>query len=223
MPSRRELSKLAWSISTLPPVILCNPRDLELPLDIGVFWMRALDDAEIDPDTSLLVLVAGERSQEGKYATYLDAGRSVDAGVSDDLDVVLNGETYVALQRVVLWVDNLPAAGVSAAILRHELEHARQCLADPKALDVMNLAGEVVAYALEQSGVLYNRIPSEVSANAAGARFARNLFGDEAIDALLEDLPEFRALLAESWSAVPPDDGIVDAILEFIALFPEPV
>lgn len=202
-------------------MILCHPPDLEQPQGIERLWGQALDDAEVGADTSLLVLVAAERSQGAKYAMYLAAGRSLDAGVSDEFDIVLNGDEHVGLERVILWVNDVPAAGICAAILRHELEHACQCRTDPKALEVMNLAEEVVAHAKEGSGVIYNKIPSEVRANASGARFSRNLFGDEAIDALVEEFPEFGALLAESWSAALPVEGVVEAILKFIASLPD--
>lgn len=67
------------------------------------------------------------------------------------------------------------------AILRHELEHARQWRVQPEAYKASQILECGLSYALIYPGVggtsLINALPIEADANAAGAKLARDLYG----------------------------------------------
>ena len=186
-------------------MIHVHPRQQPLPRGIEALWVAALADAEIDPDDALLYLVDGEQGSNGYAARYLyrylELHPEGEPQEIHPLLAAMNDDDCIDTYRVVVFKDRR-AEGV-AALVRHELEHARQY--DRFGQELMELSGlaeHVLAErvgGLHGGGVLYQLIPVELDANAAAATFVRHHFGAERIDELLragdKDGAGFRSLV----------------------------
>jgi hypothetical protein len=94
---------------------------------VETLWLAALADAEIDPAHALLYCFPGSDCGGTSAQTWL---HSIQIAPSPDLiDVTpvlsnMNSDSCIDAYRVALWTDRR-IEGI-AALLRHELEHARQ-------------------------------------------------------------------------------------------------
>lgn len=180
-------------------------------------WALALDDAAIAHDLAVLFVFSGA-SLTGKLAASWVPGTTIDdpEEVEEFGYLVEDANSVVRdLHRVAIWPEGQPEE-VTAGLLRHELEHSRQfakhgAVARDVFIDAIDAlrqqAGDV-----EHAGVLYQHIPMERDANAAASRFARNIFGDDAVDALGDDE---RALLARRTDSADPDT-VVARMADFV-------
>lgn len=152
-------------------------------------WALALADAAMRADRTILFVLAG-RSLSGSDAKSWVPGTNVDAddevaelGVQIDL---ANDSEVRGLHRVAIWPDERPRE-VTAALLRHELEHAHQFDSHGSAArDLFSDAIDALvaqAGGIDGAGVLYQHIPMERDANAAASAFVRATYGDVAVDA----------------------------------------
>jgi hypothetical protein len=135
-----------------------------------------------------------------EFGTLFDEANS--AGVRD-------------LHRVAIWLESQPQE-VTAALLRHELEHSRQfaehgAVARDVFTDAVGVLSEQ-AGDLEHAGVLYQHIPMERDANAAASHFVRTIFGDDAVDVHEE---RERPLLARSKDSADPST-VVARMKDFV-------
>jgi hypothetical protein len=185
-----------------------------LSADMERVWLAALDDASIPVQHALLVTLPGAVAPDGKHAVYMRKGVDVEVdGLDVALDDALNSTTTgsVDAYRVVLWADRPIEA--AAALIRHELEHARQIDARPEIEGLHALAEEVLG-GQPGSGRLYQEMPAEADANAASGVWVRSYFGDDRIAQLLaEDTPDAAALRP---STPPPDmSDLPERMIEF--------
>ena len=199
-----------------------HARQRPLPSDIGEVWLAALEDAEIDSDNALLFPFRAVSATDGNCACYWRRGMSIDPeDVPVELNwafVDLNQPDSIKSYRVAIGTDR-SIQGI-AALLRHELEHARQFDAHgaqlrhlyDAALDILNIR----AAGLPGGGVFYQWIPMEFDANAAAAMFVRARFSDETINQLLlaED-PDRAAFLAIA--SPGPIETLPERMLFFLA------
>jgi hypothetical protein len=117
----------------------------------------------------------------------------------------------VEAYRVILWADRpIESAG---ALVRHELEHARQIDCRPEVEGLQALAEDVLR-GQPGSGRMYQQIPAEADANAAASGWVRSLFGDDQIDRLLAEGNADGAALRPS---APPQDAsdLPERMLDF--------
>lgn len=139
---------------------------LNVPEDVADVWLAALNDAEISWDEAALLLHP-VLPDNGQLAVYLGIDRHVTPelpqAVLADLDRIR--EQLSGRHAVTLMTDDRPIE-MDAALLRHELQHARQLTTDPRLWDLAGLCEDVVRHAPADSGRLYNRIPTEQDANA---------------------------------------------------------
>ena len=113
---------------------------------------------------------------------------------------------------------------VIAALIRHELEHARQFAAvttgDPLDLvDLYNTTIDVVlapARGLPGDGLLYGWVPMEWDANAAASRFVRTCYGNERVDELLLQDADHAGLLRVAPDQLPDLVTVEDRMSLFI-------
>ena len=167
-----------------------HPRQRPLPPEITNVWLAALANAEIDPTEALLYTLDGQ-SGIGYAARYLYRGMQIHAdGEPVEIHPLLeemNGDDCIGAYRVVVFTDRT-IEGI-AALIRHELEHARQ--RDAHGQNLMELYGMAEGVISERvgglvgGGFLYQVIPVEMDANAAAAQFVRARFGEGQIDELL--------------------------------------
>lgn len=170
------------------PRVIGNPE--LLPSQV---WSLALNDAAIGADRTILFVFPG-RSVTGNEASSWVPGTTIDAQdeVEDfgDLIHAANSGEVRGLHRVAIWPDERPRE-VSAALLRHELEHSRQydrhgTTARDLFFDAINVlvkhAGEV-----DGAGVLYQHIPMERDADAAASGLVRRAFSDATADIHADD------------------------------------
>lgn len=196
-----------------------HSRQRPLSPDIEQVWLAVLADAGIDASQALLWTFPGSKSErEGWGAVYWTRGLDVcDEG--SDLSAVLsnvNDPKCIRAIRVGVWTDRTLEG--TAALLRHELEHAQQFALHPNLPTLCEIAEDVVRLATD-SGRLYNAIPTEVDANAVAAVFVRSRYGDERIDALVSaddaDVAVLRRPEANSSGADLPE-----RMLQFLAANP---
>lgn len=110
------------------------------------------------------------------------------------------------------------------ALIRHELEHARQ--RDVHGQRLTELYGIAENMLLERVGglpgsaFLYQVIPVEMDANASSALFVRNYFRPDRIDTLLRagdrDGPAIRSLVGP-----PSIDTLSERMIRFFATMPD--
>jgi hypothetical protein len=170
-----------------------HPRQPDLESPLGDLLEEALADAGFNHDEGLLFAFDADRSATGFEAVQFPRG--VDVG-SDDIPEVqpllaeLNHSEARGAIRIVLFTGGRSEEG-TAAIIRHELEHARQT--DQLGGDLeglYRLCADVLAVrggGLHGSSVLYTLMPIEMDANAAGAMFATERYGRERIVELLRN------------------------------------
>lgn len=183
-----------------------HPLQAVLPSNLEPVWLGALGDAGISPDQALLFTFSGTASPDGECATYMRRGESIEVvGLDDELDAELNNDANgcVDAYRVLLWTER--SLEGSAALIRHELEHARQLDARHEIQALHQLALDVVRLDPD-SGQLYQRIPAEADANAAAGTWVRSYFGAGLIDRLVEDGDPDAAALRPSEPPPSPDD-----------------
>jgi hypothetical protein len=191
-----------------------HPLQGRLSVEMKRVWLAALEDASIPVDRALLVVRPGSAAPDGRCAVYMRRGRSVsveglDGALQDELNSTTTGSVYA--YRVVLWAGR--RIEEAAALIRHELEHARQIDARPEVEGLHGLAEEVLG-GQPESGRLYQEMPAEADANAASGVWARSYFGDDRIAQLIaEGSPDAAALRP---SAPPPDvSDLPERMIEF--------
>ena len=164
-----------------------HPLQSALAPDLEHVWLAALDDAGIPPERALLLTRPESASPDGRCAVYMRRGRLVEVeGVDEALLDGLNSTTTKSVEayRVILWTDRpIESAG---ALVRHELEHARQIDCRPEVEGLHALAEDVLR-GQPGSGRIYQQIPAEADANAAASGWVRSLFGDDRIDRLIAE------------------------------------
>jgi hypothetical protein len=203
-----------------------HPRQRELPQDIEEVWLAALADAEMEPNDALLYVLDGEQGSNGYGARYLHRDLHIyPEGEAEEIHPLLdemNDETCIDGYRVVVFRDRTLEG--MAALIRHELEHARQRDAHGQRLmELYNVAENVIAErvgGLAGGGFLYQVIPIEMDANAAAAVLARECFGAERIDELLragdKDAAAFRSLVGPA-----PIETLPERMIRFFATIPD--
>lgn len=137
-------------------------------------WKAALADAGIaESSTRLVKFPAGSDLGQGRQAIYQAPGSSIWPEATQRFLEVLNEDPD--LHRIGLADDASPLLG--AALIRHELEHARQF--EHHGSGVFKLQDLIGGACWDKTGrspvgggFLVNVIPPELDANAAAARFA---------------------------------------------------
>jgi hypothetical protein len=131
-----------------------------------------------------------------------------------------SSEASRGARRVVVSTDR-SREGIAAA-MRHELEHSHQLEEFGATLQQRHaVAKEVLAEHAGDAGqlagaaALYNAIPMEADANAAAATFARNMFGDDRINALIHGEDPDAALFRPT-QPPGPLDTLLDRMGQFI-------
>jgi hypothetical protein len=168
-------------------------------MDLAAIWDAALGDAGLDRgDVDL---------------------RESDIPLPDD--VCSRYLVDIDGRRVEVHRRNSPELLV-VALVRHELEHVLQVAACPDLYELHALAQDVAAYSEppQVGSTVYNTIPMEVDANAAGFRFASSLYGDEAVAALSTAMPAHPVLRAGNVTATERDlyDRMIDWFVERVTL-----
>lgn len=142
--------------------------------DLEAEWEAALADAGISHAAArLYTFPVGVDLGGGRQAVYQAPGEAIVTPAEQRFLEVLNEQLDV--HRVGVAQDLAPE--IAAAVMRHELEHARQfdCLG-PGIFRVQDLIAtacwEKIGRAPRGGGVLINASPPELDANAAAARFA---------------------------------------------------
>lgn len=111
---------------------MAHPKQPPLSSEFEAVWLAALADAELAPSEAIVYPMAGRQSTNGFVARHWLRRRRVDPpSESPELESTIeqmNDEAY----RVAIWTDR-SLEGITA-LLRHELEHARQLDAHGKQL-----------------------------------------------------------------------------------------
>lgn len=193
-------------------------------LDVGALWHLALDDAGVDAGDAILIPIDCAEVEGNGYTgkTWLRGSR-----INDPADLLAlaaafdlaNSTEQRHLARVAVCT-NRSSAGLLAA-MRHELEHSLQLSEIGGRLQ--ELHGEAfdvlvqTAGGLPGSNELYNRIPMEADANGAGSRLARRVFGNSAVDRVVERADADIALLSRQ-PPPQPIETLPARMVQFIAL-----
>jgi hypothetical protein len=163
-----------------------------MPIDVtalGRSWELACEDAEIaTPVEARLYYLPGEMDSfqgafhlhPGSFAVYegrfpFSRSQLEDANRVDHRD----------LHRIA--IRDTPDELTAVALLRHELEHARQFRHAPPVYAFVQVAQDALSLAFEDiepatlvgSAMLYNVLPHETDANRAAAVCAQKLFGSD--------------------------------------------
>lgn len=187
-------------------------------------WNAALQDAGFSPDrTRLYVVDAAQASDDVTFAVWHLPGRALvrDHEFPQPLDLRdANAPEHIDLHRVVVWRDT--TAPILGALLRHELEHARQW--DALGPGIFNLYDVIKLGVLPHKagglagcgGFYINSIPAEQDANAAAAMYLESRH-PEATQAIRDS--EQRNLAC---SILPPEPvaTLQARMLAYLALFP---
>lgn len=204
---------------------MAHPNQPPLSSEFEAVWLAALADAELAPSEAMVYPMAGRQSTNGFVARHWLRRRPIDpSSESPELESTIeqmNDEACLDAYRVAIWADR-SLEGI-AALLRHELEHARQLDAHGKQLlGLYEVAEDVLKEhvgGLKGGALLYQMIPVEFDANSASAVFVRAYFGDQRIDELLRDCdPDsaaFRGRLPP-----PPLDTLPERMLQYLAAVP---
>jgi hypothetical protein len=211
---------------TTPIVGRVHPRQPELPDDVEQVLIAALADAEINLDDALLYLLDGEQGSNGYEARYLHRGLHINAeGEAEEIHPLLdemNDDACIDAYRIVVFRDR-NIEGI-AALIRHELEHARQRDAHGQRLmELYGIAENVLSErvgGLTGGGFLYQTIPVEMDANAAAATFVRARYGAVRIDELLSENDKTSAAF-RSLVGPPPLDTLPDRMIRYFATIPD--
>jgi hypothetical protein len=155
-----------------------HPRQPDLePLLVEVLE-AALADAGYNDDEAILYIFDAERSATGFEAFHF--ARNTYATADDIPEIAplladMNHDAARSAIRIVLFTGNRSEEG-KAALVRHELEHARQIAElGPRLEGLYRLCAcalAVRAGGLPGGSLVYTLMPIEMDANAAGARFA---------------------------------------------------
>lgn len=133
--------------------------------------------------------------------------------VGDDVQLLVTADSGLdcvearfvrdAVSRVEVSVPKVVEDGRLAATLRHELQHVLQVNAHPDLYALHGLAEDVAAKVvpLNEFGAVYNSIPMERDANAAGHALAAELCGSRRIRELARQFPAEPALRGNNVSA----------------------
>jgi hypothetical protein len=205
-----------------------HPRQRSLSRELEVIWLDALADAEIDPDTALLYPMEGRatRGQAGCSAHF----RPRDFEIRPDetmpeLEALLdelNCDDCIEAIRILIWTARTPEG--TAALLRHELEHARQVEENGRQLlELKDVVQRVICErigGLPGGGFLYQATPDELDANAAAAMFVRQRFGTARINQLLQD-GDFDSSAFRSLVGPPPLSTLPARMVRFLATVPD--
>jgi hypothetical protein len=203
-----------------------HPRQRELTPEIEEVWLASLADAEVDPDEALLYVLDGVKGSDGYGARYLYRHLEIhpeeEAVEIQPLLDEMNADDCIDAYRVAIYRERT-LEGI-AALIRHELEHARQRDVHGQALmELGGMAEQVIAErvgGLAGGGFLYQVIPLEMDANAASSVFVRERFGAERIDELLrggdKDASAFRSLVGP-----PSIETLPERMLRFFATVPD--
>jgi len=197
-----------------------HPHQPSLEPQTEELWLGALSHAEIDPNTAILFTLPGVAATvERVGAMTWPRPIRIDPGGSPELDgllVELNDPGCIDAIRVAVWTERTNEA--VAALMRHELEHARQYDIHRRLHGLYEVAQDVVA-TIPNGGWLYQAIPVEFEANASAARFVRAYFGDQRIDELVEEKGDDIALF-RSPAAPSPIESLPERMVAFLASYP---
>jgi hypothetical protein len=193
--------------------------------DLEALWLAATADAQLDPAAVRLYGFTGEVPPTvNQTATWHSPGgshylvRSSDEPLSHSQLADANSDENRTRHRITMWIEFPPQ--VLASKLRHELEHARQWDVAGEAVDELSRMVRSVGSRLfsrygRGTGVLYNLVPSERDANAAGARFALSQFGLPP-DELLQGAS---GVLFRFPEGPEPADGLGKRLIAYVAVF----
>lgn len=190
--------------------------------EVEGLWVQALRDAKIRKrDSLLLITTAGNaRGMAWPRGEIIEMDRS-ESMLS--LEECARANRRRNAYRVSLRLAERHGGGsyigpeVAAAIMRHELEHHRQFDEDPN-LHVAYQAclGAVQGVADQSTHIsLYNRIPMEMEANLAAARFVRTLFGDDRIDELSTGSDPLLGQSTSSELEIPSEELMIKRMWSF--------
>jgi hypothetical protein len=203
-----------------------HPRQHSLPPAIEALWLAALADAAIDPHEALLFVLDGDKDSNDfggrHFHRHLQIYPEAEAIEIHPLLDELNDDECIDSHRIVVFTQRT-IEGVGA-LIRHELEHARQQdVHGPRLMKLYGIAVDVISqrvHGLPGGAFLYQVIPLEMDANAAAATFVRGHFGTARIDELLRagdgDGSAFRSLVSP-----PPIDGLPERMVRFFATMPD--
>lgn len=194
---------------------------------LGRSWSVACDDAGIaTPAEARLYYLPGEMV-DFQGAFYLDPGtdavREPSFPFSGSQVADANAPEHRSLHRIA--VRDLPDEPIAVALLRHELEHARQHHKSIATYRLMGVSVDTLAIAIDQanppsltgSAVLYNFLPHELDANRAAAACVRRVFDEEVVNEHASGVA-FGQLFRET---VPPNrDTLADRLTAVCGLFP---
>jgi hypothetical protein len=170
-----------------------HPRQPDLEQPLGEILEAALADAGYGDDEAILYVFDADRSSA--HFEAFQFARGTDATADDIPEVApllsdMNHDDARSAIRIVLFTGNRSEEG-KAAIIRHELEHARQTAElGPRLEGLYRLCADVLAVragGLPGGSLVYTLMPIEMDANAAGARFAVAQYTENRILELLRN------------------------------------
>lgn len=168
---------------------------MDLQKFIRTEWQRAVLDAGLDSDGVAYWIAAGTPSEiRDRGAMYFRPGQDPDPPYAFSAEQLAEAisPTFADLHRIVIHADYELPGGLSeagteayfAAVIRHELEHARQgeVPEGKAALEIdQGLVDEVLAHkvgGIRGGAAFYNYKPMEMDANAAASIYVRERFPD---------------------------------------------
>jgi hypothetical protein len=170
-----------------------HPRQPYLEPPLGEILDAALADAGYNEDKAILYVFEADRSATC-FEAFLFAPNTY--ATADDIPEIaplladMNHDAARRAIRIVLFVGNRSEEG-NAALIRHELEHARQIAElGPRLEGLYRLCADVLAVrtgGLPGGSLVYTLMPIEMDANAAGARFAAARYTEARIIELLRN------------------------------------
>lgn len=189
------------------------------PADAAIYdaWSRMLAVVPIAAAPTMQVC-DGEKSPRGHNAAFwhqssrLTGDRDAQPMIDEIVAARGRGEPFVAIWRAEHPIQ------VCVALLRHELEHACQVDAHGEGLlDLYDLTMQVLNESTEpKAGQFYHAVPMERDANEAASCYARGVFGDEVIDALVVGEPESAPMLRR-YPEEAAVDSLPDRMIDFLA------
>jgi hypothetical protein len=153
---------------------------------VDPLWTVALSDAAISPTRASLLVVPGD-ALDHRWAMHLRPGTKAFSEDAFPLDRdqlrAANDLDARRGHRVIL--RGPPDTRATVALLRHELEHARQYDVAPQTHQFAQIVVDALSLAFDElglrdrpgSGTIYNLIPQELDANRAARALATALYG----------------------------------------------
>jgi hypothetical protein len=193
--------------------------------DLEALWSAAIADAQLDPAAVRLYGFTGEVPPTvNQTASWHSPGeshylaRSNDEPLSDSQLADANSNQNRTRHRITMWIELPPQ--ILASKLRHELEHARQWDVAGESVDeisrmVRSVGSRLFSRYGRGTGILYNLVPSERDANAAGARFARARFGEPPDDLVQGE----SGVLFRFPEGPEPADELGRRLIAYVAVF----